>query len=194
MMRKRLAAHRPDRECGRRPVTASSDKLCSVPDATGPPRNTSRNTRKTTRKNTAPWWGLLLAVCAIGCNAGFFLSLPWQGAIAWLSLLLAALAAIFLAVGLWRAYGQARVYGGKVLSVVLAVIGLLAVGLSAFGFVELRKLPSAASAPQVGQKVPDFTLTDTSGKMVSLDQLLTPATSASQAPKAVLLIFYRGYW
>jgi hypothetical protein len=146
------------------------------------------------RKNTAPWWGLLFAICAIGCNAGFFISIPWQGAIAWLSLLFAALALVFLAVSLWRAYGQAGVYGGKVLSVVLAVIVLLAVGLSAFAFVETRKLPSAAAAPQVGQKVPDFTLPDTSGKMVSLDQLLAPSSSPSQGPKAVLLIFYRGYW
>lgn len=150
--------------------------------------------RRKPRKNTAPWWGLLLATCAIGCNAGFFISIPWQGAIAWLSLLFAALALVFLAVGLWRAYGQADVYGGKVLSVVLGVIVLLAVGLSALGFVETRKLPSAAAAPQVGQKVPDFTLPDTSGEMVSLDQLLAPASSASQGPKAVLLIFYRGYW
>jgi hypothetical protein len=167
-------------------MTASSDKLSTVLDAA--------ELRKTTRRNTAPWWGLLLACCALGCNAGFFVSIPWQGAIAWLSLLLAAMALVFLAVGLWRAYGQARVYGGKVLSVVLAVIALLPVGLSAFGFVETRKLPSAAAAPQVGQKVPDFTLPDTSGKPVSLDQLFAPASSGSQAPKAVLLIFYRGYW
>jgi hypothetical protein len=150
--------------------------------------------RKTIRRNTAPWWGLLLAVCAIGCNAGFFVSIPWQGAIAWLSLLFAALALVLLAVGLWRAYGQAGVYGGKVSSVALALIALLPVGLSAFGFVATRKLPSAAAAPQVGQKVPDFTLPDTSGKLVSLDQLFAPASSGSQAPKAVLLIFYRGYW
>ncbi len=180
------AAHRPDRECARRPKTASSDKLCAVPNAA--------ELRKTTRRNTAPWLGLLLAVCAIGCNAGFFLSIPWQGAIAWLSLLLGAMALIFLAVGLWRAYGQARVYGGKVLSVVLAIIAMFPVGLSAVGFVVTRKLPSAAAAPQVGQKVPDFTLPDTAGQPMSLDQLFAPASSGSQPPKAVLLIFYRGYW
>jgi hypothetical protein len=150
--------------------------------------------RKTAHKNIAPWWGLLMAICAIGCNAAFFVSIPWQGAIAWLSLLFAALALVFLAVGLWRAYGQARVYGGKVLSVVLAVIALLPVGLSAVGFVATRKLPSAAAAPQVGQKVPDFTLPDTTGKPMSLDQLFAPASPGSQSPKAVLLIFYRGYW
>jgi hypothetical protein len=70
----------------------------------------------------------------------------------------------------------------------------------------------------VGQKVPDFTLADSNGNKVSLGQLLgkadssisasaTPASannSTGQAipagmspatpPKAVLLVFYRGYW
>jgi hypothetical protein len=92
-----------------------------------------------------------------------------------------------------------KAYRGNVLSVVLAVIALVPAGLSVFGFVSTRKLPSAAAAPQVGQRVPDFTLSDISGKPVSLDQLLaaSPASSAqgqTAAPKAVLLIFYRGYW
>ncbi|HZE25074.1 MAG TPA: hypothetical protein VE054_13850 [Blattabacteriaceae bacterium] len=74
-------------------------------------------------------------------------------------------------------------------------------------------MPSSAAAPQVGQKVPDFTLADTSGNKVSLDQLLGKAdasvsasanTATGQAipvglstatpTKAVLLVFYRGYW
>ena len=150
--------------------------------------------RKKLRKSTASWWGLLFATCAIGSNAGFFVTIPWQGAIPWLSLFFAAMALMFLAAGLWRAYGEARVYGGKVSSVVLSVIALLPVGLSAYGFVETRKLPSAAAAPRVGQKVPDFTLPDTAGQPVSLDHLLAPASPGSQPPKAVLLIFYRGYW
>jgi hypothetical protein len=152
------------------------------------------------RKNAAPWWGLLFALGAIGCNAAFFVSPPLQGALPWLSVLFAVLALVFLATGLRRAFGQAHVYRGKVLSVVLTVIALFPVGLTAFAFVKGRELPSSTAAPQVGQRVPDFTLSDTSGQTVSLDQLLAPTASAStsqsqaQAPKAVLLIFYRGYW
>jgi len=117
-----------------------------------------------------------------------------------MSLLFAILALVFLAIGLRRAFGRAQVYRGKLLSVVLTVIALLPLGFSAFVFVKARELPTSTAAPQVGQRVPDFTLLDTSGKPVSLDQLLAPvgsaSTSASQspAPKAVLLIFYRGYW
>jgi hypothetical protein len=152
------------------------------------------------RKNTAPWWGLLFALGAIGCNVAFFMSPPLQGALPWLSVLCAVLALVFLAAGLRRAFGQAHVYRGKVLSVVLTVIALFPLGLTAFAFVKARELPSSTAAPQVGERVPDFTLSDTTGKPVSLDQLLAPAASVStsqsqaQAPKAVLLIFYRGYW
>jgi cytochrome oxidase Cu insertion factor (SCO1/SenC/PrrC family) len=80
-----------------------------------------------------------------------------------------------------------------VITVVLTVVALLPVALTAFAFVVSRKLPNTTAAPQVGQKVPDFTLADTSGTPVTLDQLLS-ASSGTQAPKAVLLIFYRGYW
>jgi hypothetical protein len=152
------------------------------------------------RKNAAPWWGLLFALGAIGCNAAFFARPPLQGALPWLSLLFGLLALVFLAIGLRRAFGHAPVYRGKVLSVALTVIALFPLGITAFAFVKARELPSSTAAPQVGQKVPDFTLSDTSGQPVSLDQLLAPAGSAStsqsqaQAPKAVLLIFYRGYW
>ena len=43
---------------------------------------------------------------------------------------------------------------------------------------------------------PDFTLADTSGQAVSMAQLFAPAADDSHVvpPKAVLLIFYRGYW
>ena len=154
------------------------------------------------RKNIAPWAGLLFAIGAVVCNAAFFVNPPLQRTLPWLSLLFAVLALIFLATGLWRAFGQAQVYRGKVLSVVLSVIALLPVGFTGFVFVAARRLPSSTAAPQVGQKVPDFTLPDTSGKLVSLDQLLaavpSPNSSASSpeahVPKAVLLIFYRGYW
>jgi hypothetical protein len=156
------------------------------------------------RKNIAPWWGLLFAIGAVGCNVAFFVSPPWQGALPWLSLLFAVLALVFLATGIRRAFGAAHAYRGKVLSTVLTVIALFPVALTAFAFVKARELPSPAAAPQVGQRVPDFTLSDTSGESVSLDQLLAPSASTStsqsssetpaHAPKAVLLIFYRGYW
>ena len=146
------------------------------------------------RRNLAPWWGLLFAIAAIGCNVAFFMSPPMQGTLPWLSLFFAGLALILLVAGLRRAFGRPQVYRGKTLSVLLSIVALLAIGLTAFAFITARKLPSSAAAPHVGQKVPDFALSDTSGKRLSLDQLLAPAASGSPAPQAVLLVFYRGYW
>jgi hypothetical protein len=145
------------------------------------------------RKNLASWWGLLLALGAIGCNAVLFVGSSAQSVMPALSLVFAAGAIIFLGIGLKCAFGQPQFYHGKVLSVVLVAVALLPVAITAFAFVVARKLPSSTAAPQVGQKVPDFTLADTSGKPVSLDQLLS-GSSGAPAPKAVLLIFYRGYW
>jgi hypothetical protein len=143
----------------------------------------------------------------------FFLKLPGQRALAWLGPLLAAAALVYLAVGLKRAYTQPQVYRGKVLGTILGVLALLVCGLTVFGFFQARALPDSAGAPQVGQKAPEFTLADTRGNMVSLAQLLSTslpetehgvassanagpktAAGAAPAPKAVLLVFYRGYW
>ena len=43
-------------------------------------------------------------------------------------------------------------------------------------------------APKVGQQAPAFALRDTSGNVVTLQNLVT------SSPRGVLLIFYRGYW
>lgn len=165
------------------------------------------------QRNWAPWIALLLAVAAMLSNAGFFLGLPGQRAIPWLSIALAIAALICAAVGIMRAFRQPQVYGGKVSSSILGVLSLLLCGLVAVASITSRALPVATNAPQVGQKVPDFTLADTNGNKISLDQLLGKRDSSTSASantttgqavpvgmsaatptKAVLLVFYRGYW
>jgi hypothetical protein len=153
------------------------------------------------QRNRAPWIALLLALVALLSNAGFFIGLPGQRAIAWLSLALAIAALVCAAVGIMRAFRSPQLYGGKVSSSILGVVSLLICGLVAVASVSSRALPVATNAPQVGQKVPEFTLADTSGNKVSLDQLLGKAAGlapvaagAPTPPKAVLLVFYRGYW
>jgi len=148
------------------------------------------------RRNLDVWWGLLLALAALLCNVIFFVNPPLQRAIPWLSLLLAVSTLIFLGRGMKLAFAGPRVYPGKILSSIVAAISLLLVGLALMVFFGARAIPAAALAPRVGQRAPDFTLTDTSGQRVSFDQLFAPAADDPQAtaPKAVLLIFYRGYW
>ncbi len=68
----------------------------------------------------------------------------------------------------------------------------------------LAQLPPSKGAPQVGQKAPDFTALDLSGKPVKLSELfaaplpieprLAGKTSAAKKASWGLLIFYRGYW
>jgi len=58
-----------------------------------------------------------------------------------------------------------------------------------------KNLPASLGAPKVGQRAPDFTLPDASGRQVSLAQLLAePVGAAARRPQGVLLVFYRGYW
>jgi hypothetical protein len=166
------------------------------------------------RPNRAPWLALLLALAAMLSNGAFFLGLPGQQVIPWLGVALTIAALVYAVLGLLRAFRQPQVYGGKVSSSILGVVALLICAVSVFTSVHSRDLPAAGGAPQVGQKAPDFTLADTSGNKVSLGQLLgkghasaltgsgnaggSPAGAASNAsaaaPKAVLLVFYRGYW
>ncbi|MBZ5504657.1 MAG: hypothetical protein LAO78_04130 [Acidobacteriia bacterium] len=163
------------------------------------------------QRNWAPWAGLLLALAALFSNAGFFLGLPGDKLIPMASLVLAIAALVCAVVGVMRAFRQPQVYGGKISSPILGVLSLLICALAGVASIHSRDLPAAGAAPQVGQKVPAFALADTNGAPVSLAQLLgkgdgaalamgpnaagSPANvSASAAPKAVLLIFYRGYW
>ena len=121
------------------------------------------------RRNLAPWWAFLFALGALGCNVALFVGSSAQSVLPVLSILLAAVAVIFLVVGLKRAFGQPQIYRGRALSVVLAIATLLPVALTAFSYVMARKLPDSAAAPQIGQKVPDFTLADTSGNFGAQD-------------------------
>jgi hypothetical protein len=145
------------------------------------------------RRNSSLWLALIFAVAAVLCNLLFLLSPPAQSAIPWLSLALAVVALLFLALGIKNVFSQSRPIGAKIFASSLALIALLiSVGAIVF-FYGARAIPASAEAPQLGQIAPDFTLPNTDGAAVSLDTLFSTAPGAA-APKAVLLIFYRGYW
>jgi hypothetical protein len=144
------------------------------------------------RRNRAPWVAFLLVLCAIALNMGMFFGMPGDRIIPLLSLLLGLAALALSAIGAKRAFGQPQVYGGKVSSSIFAFLAIAICALMTFGWIQSRALPPGSGAPQVGQKAPDFTLTDAQGNKVSLAQLLGPGDAT--APKAVLLVFYRGYW
>jgi len=97
----------------------------------------------------------------------------------------------FLIVGLFRAFGRPQVYRGKIFGSIFTAIAVFVVAFFSYAiFYVVRQVPASAGAPRVGQKAPDFILLDQNGKPVGLGDLL----SGPEGPKAVVLIFYRGFW
>ncbi|HYK23121.1 MAG TPA: hypothetical protein VEU75_00490 [Candidatus Acidoferrum sp.] len=153
-------------------------------------------TNQNRRWNLSIWVGFLLAVAGF-LSYPFFTQFPATRDVPCVNFALIAAGLALLVMGLTRAFGQPEIYRGKIFGPILAVLSFLVAGL--FGYVvffELRDLPASSGAPRVGQKAPEFTLTDQDDRQVSLSDLLSsPAADASTAkPNAVLLIFYRGFW
>lgn len=138
--------------------------------------------------------GFLLSLFALISYPFVFVMWPVTRDFPWANLLMFAVAMLLLFVGIWRAFKPDRRLFSKVFSSLAALIGVLSLALFVFSFFVVgRWLPPSSGAPQVGQKAPDFALTDSDSKPVSLAELLTQPIN-NQPPKGVLLIFYRGYW
>lgn len=144
------------------------------------------------RSNSALWLGLLITILGILSNFLYFVKFP-QGIIPWINLIIPLIGLVLLFTGLRRAFGQAQVYRGKIWGSIVTVLSVLLFAVSVWGFVHARAVPRSPGAPQVGQRVPDFTLPDSAGQPVSFSQLFSNSPGGTP-PKAVLLIFYRGYW
>jgi hypothetical protein len=153
-------------------------------------------TNQRRRWNLSIWAGFFFVVAGF-LSYPFFIQSPATRDIPWVNFVLFAAGLALLVIGLKRAFGQPAIYHGKIFGPILAVLSLVVAGM--FGFViffELRDLPASFGAPHVGQKAPGFTLTDQDDRPVSLGDLLSsPASHTStEKVKAVLLIFYRGFW
>jgi hypothetical protein len=148
----------------------------------------------TARKHTiTAWMGLLLTVLGALSNGLPFTGFP-AAPVPWISLLLSLIGFIVVLFGLWRVFGQSTTYKGKLSGSVAAALCLLFLAGSFAFFWSARHIPAeSAAAPQVGQRVPDFTLPDSTGQPVSLTQLFS-GSAGKVPPKALLLVFYRGYW
>ena len=145
------------------------------------------------RFNWPLWLGFVLSVVGVFSYLAVFVWYPVTRDFPWANLLLFAIAAVLLFVGVRRAFAGDR-RRSKVVASIVATLGVVVIALFLVGFfVGGRALPASKGAPQVGQKAPDFTLTDTGGKAVALNELLTTPING-KPPKGVLLVFYRGYW
>jgi hypothetical protein len=148
----------------------------------------------TKRINWTLWIGLVLSLVAFLSYPFVFVWFPVTRDFPWATLLLFAGALVLLILGLRRGFSKDRSRGSKIITSIVTTLGVLIFTFFIFTFfIAGRALPSSSDAPHVGQKAPDFTLSDTNKKQVSLADLLSSPVDG-KAPKGVLLIFYRGYW
>ena len=146
------------------------------------------------RFNWQIWAAFLVTFGGLLSFPLLFVRFPSTRDFPWANFLLVALAIVLLVIGLTRAFQPGRSKLAKALALVLTTLSVALIGLFLWSFFILAKqLPPSRGAPQVGQKAPDFTLTDTSEKEVRLSELLSTPIGGNK-PKGVLLVFYRGYW
>jgi hypothetical protein len=146
------------------------------------------------RINWQIWTGFVLSLVAAFSYPFVFVTWSATREFPWAILVLFAIAFVFLFFGLRRAFKPEKRIVAKIFSSLAAAFGVLLLAALLFMiFVMGSWLPPSTGAPQVGQKAPEFTLTDSNDRPVTLAQLLTEPVN-NKPPRGVLLIFYRGYW
>jgi hypothetical protein len=148
------------------------------------------------RINWPLWLGFVVTLGAFLSYFFIFVMFPFTRDFPWANLVLFVIAGVLLFMGLRRGFASDRPHPirSKIISSVVSVLSLAVFAMFVFViFVVGRSLPASKGAPQLGQQVPEFSLPDTAGKQVSLNELLTTPING-KAPKGVLLVFYRGYW
>ena len=134
------------------------------------------------------WAGFGITLFAILSYFLFFYKFPVTRDVPFVTYLLFVPAVVLLVVGVKRAYLQPQQYRGKISGPILSTISISLIGLFCYMVLVLTKdLPAASSALHPGQQAPDFTLADSTGKPVALSGIL-------KKNRAVVLVFYRGYW
>ncbi len=133
------------------------------------------------------WVGFVVALGGL-FSYGFFVRYPLTRDFPWANLLLFGIGAALLIFGLFRAFGRPQLYRGKIFGPVLAAIGLFFFAFFSYEiFYVVRQVSLSAHAPRLGEQAPDFLLLDQNAMPVGLGDLLSGS-------KAVVLIFYRGFW
>lgn len=141
------------------------------------------------------WAGFVLTLLAVASYVLVFVRYPITRDVPWATYLLFVVSLIFLLVGLWRAFGRASLYRGKIAGSILTVLSVGLMALFSYGTLHGSRVPPSNDAPKVGENAPDFSLPDTHGNTVTLATLLaSPQDSTGKPPRALLLVFYRGYW
>lgn len=149
---------------------------------------------KIKRLNWSLWAGLLMTLVAFVSYFFVFVWFPVTRDFPWANFLLFAVAAALILLGIRRAFAGELPRKSKVAGVIIAMLTVVIFAFFIFATLVMpRWMPAARGAPKVGQKAPEFALTDTNQKTVTLAELLSTPVKGKPA-RGVLLIFYRGYW
>jgi O-antigen/teichoic acid export membrane protein len=127
--------------------------------------------------------GVTLTIFAFASYLLFFVRFPITRDVPWVPFTLFVIAIVLMISGVRSA--TRKLAPSIVSGVAIAFIAFIAV----FGFAFTRHIPSSRNAPAVGQRAPEFTARDTSGRRVALSQLL-----AAPGTRGVIVVFFRGYW
>lgn len=140
------------------------------------------------RWNIRIWAGSALVIAALVSYIPLFAQFPVTRDVPWVNYLLFLAGGILLGAGIRRAFRDPEHYRGRVSGSVLGAFSLLQFGLFVFfiGWAG-KQIPSSAGALRPGNQAPPFTLVDATGKQVTSSDLL-------KSHRALVLIFYRGYW
>jgi hypothetical protein len=140
------------------------------------------------RRNILSWLGFAVVLIALISYIPFFALFPATRDIPWVNYLLFLIGGAMIAVGVTRAFREPQRFRGKIAGSILAGLSALLFAFFVLSITYLsRQIPSAATALRAGQKAPPFVLADAAGKPVSSADL-------SKDHRALLLVFYRGYW
>ncbi len=156
---------------------------------TVPESNILGNARFVKRHWNIPIWaGFAIVIAAVVSYIPLFAVFPVTRDVPWANYLLFLAGGGLLAVGIRRAFRDPAHYRGKVSGSILGGFSVLLCGLFVAGiYYGGKQIPSAESALRTGQAAPSFMLQDTGGKQVASADLL-------KSHRAVVLVFYRGYW
>jgi peroxiredoxin len=138
--------------------------------------------------NLSIWLGFLIVVASVASYIPIFTVFASTRDVPWANYVLFLAGGALLAVGLQRAFRDPEHYRGKVSGPILGTLSVLIAGFFvAFILYGGRQIPASENALRESQAAPSFTLADADGKLVSSSELL-------KNHRALLLIFYRGYW
>ena len=139
-------------------------------------------------RNIPIWAGFAIVIVALVSYIPIFTLFPVTRDIPWANYLLFLLGGGLLVVGVRRAFRDPEHYRGKISGSILAVLSVLLLGFFVGSILYFAKqIPSAELALRPGQPAPPFVLQDITGKQVASSELL-------RGHRAVVLVFYRGYW